>query len=130
MVEGPLGGPRPLVDDKRTVLVLIGVDGPSPPNEVQMSTEETINSNVNQAIRSGGVNIDVNRDTVNLVVEQNPSSEQIQALGDKTLHVQQYGVKTELEEIPQGLINAVHNTVVEEVRSLGFNVVGTKTTVA
>lgn len=130
MPEGPLGGPRPFSNDKRTILVLIGIDGPEPPNDVQLSLQESINTTVNQALIDKGADIEVTRQTVNLTVAENPTREQRNALGPGVLHVQQFDVETELSEVSQGLINAVHNTVVDEVRDLGFNITGTETTIS
>lgn len=130
MPTGPFGRRRPFVSDKRTILVLIGVDGSSPPNNIQLDLENTINSTINKALINAGANIKVTRDTVNLTVEDNPTQQQIDALGGRVIHVQQFDIKTELEEVSQTLVNAVHNTVVDKLTELGFNVEGTKTTVS
>lgn len=130
MSEGPLGGPRPFSKDKRTILVLVGIDGPAPPNNVQLSAQAAVNQTVNQALIDKGADIKITRQTVNLTVQENPSGEQRDALGGATLHVQQYDIKTELEEVSQALVNATHNTVVDEVRNLGFNITGTETTIS
>jgi len=129
MVDGPLGRELRLIDDNKKILVLIGIDGPEPPRDIQISLRETVNTTINQALIDRGADIKPTRETVNLNIEKNPSSRQRDELGGATLHVQQFEIKTELEEVSQGLVNAVHNTVVDEVDNLGFNVVGTKTTV-
>lgn len=130
MPEGPLGGPRPFGKDKRTILVLVGIDGPAPPPDIRLDAQETINTTVNQALINKGADIEVTRQTVNLTVEENPTPEQRQTLGNGVLHVQQYDVKTELEEVSQSLVNATHNTVVDKLNELGFNVTGTETTIS
>lgn len=129
MANGPLGRELILVDDNKSILVLIGIDGPEPPRNVQISLRESINTVINQALIDEGADIKPVRETVNLTIQENPSRRQRDELGGNTLHVQQYEVQTELEEVSQGLVNAVHNTVVEEVDNLGFNIVGTKTKV-
>jgi len=128
MAEGPLGRELRLIDDNKKILVLIGIDGPAPPRDIRISLRETINTKINQALIDMGADINTNRETVNLTVEENPSRRQMQEL-DGPLHVQQFEVKTELKEVSQKLVNAVHNDVVDEVNDLGFNIVGTKTTV-
>jgi len=130
MAEGPLGANRPFVNDKRTILVLVGVDGPEPPNDIQLDLQEVLNQEVNQALINAGADIQITRQTVNLTVNGNPTEEQRSALGPGVLHVQQYDISTELEEVSQGLVNATHNTVVDKVQELGFNITGTKTTVS
>lgn len=129
MTEGPLGGPRPFAREEKTITVLIGVDGREPPNNLQLSAQEVVNTAINQALIDAGADIEVTRQTVNLTVRGNPTQEQINELGPRTQHVQQYDVKTELKEVDQGLINAVHNTVLDEVEDLGFFITGAKTTV-
>lgn len=129
MPRGPLGGPRPFTRDKKTILVLIGANGPAPPDDVQLSAQEVVNAIVNRALIERGAKISLERQTVNLTVSSNPTPEQREAVGPGILHVQQYDISTELEEVSQGLINAIHNTVVEEVENLGFEIEGTKTTV-
>lgn len=129
MVKGPLGREIRLLDDNRKILVLLGIDGPEPPNEVQLSLRESVNTMVNRALIERGGDIDPTRETVNLTINESPTPRQRDELGGATLHVQQFEVKTELEEVPQVLVNAVHNDVVDEVDDLGFNIVGTKTTV-
>lgn len=129
MAKGPLGRELLLIDDNKKILVLIGIDGPEPPNDIQITLESSVNQMINAALIDRGADIDYTRNTVNLTVEPNPSAEQRELLGGATLHVQQYEVKTELDEVTQGLVNAVHNDVVDEVSDLGFNIVGTETKV-
>lgn len=129
MTEGPFGGPRPFISDTKTIIVLLGIDEPAPPNDIQISTEETINTTINKALIDKGANISISRSTVKLTVGENPTREQRETVGPGILHVQQFDIDTELEEISQDLINAVHNTVVEKMNELGYNIVGTKTTV-
>lgn len=129
MTEGPFGGPRPFARKEKTITVLIGVDGREPPNNLQLSAQEVVNTAINQALIDAGADIEVTRQTVNLTVRGNPTQEQINELGPRTQHVQQYDVKTELKEVDQGLVNAVHNTVLDEVEDLGFLITSAKTTV-
>jgi hypothetical protein len=129
MPKGPLGGPRPLTKDKRTVLVLVGIDGPAPPKDLRVNLQETVNTRVNERFINAGANIKATRQTVNLTLSENPTTEQRSALGARTIHVQQFGIKTGMSEVSQGLVNALHNIVVEKVTELGFNIVGTKTTI-
>lgn len=129
MSEGPFGGPRPFIRDKRTIIVLLGIDDTTPPPPVQFDLRESINGTINQTLIDAGANINKTRSTVDLTVNQQPTQEQIDVLGSKTLHVQQYDVKTELNEVSQELVNLIHNTVVERVAELGFNIIGAETTV-
>lgn len=130
MPQGPLGGPRPFTDDNRTILVLIGIDQPEPSNNAQLSLQESVNTTINKALIRRGSGIDLTRQTANLSVEPNLSRQQEDILGASAVHAQQFNIKTELEEVNQRFINAVHNTVVEEVQNAGFNVTGTETTIS
>lgn len=116
-------------DDKKNILVLLGIDGGTPPRDIQTDLEETINRKINIALQKAGADIDTTRQTVKLTVGENPSRQQRDMLGGGTLTVFQFDVKTELDEVTMGLVNAVHNTVVEEVDTLGFNIEGTETKV-
>lgn len=124
MTRGPLGGPRPFANDDKAVLVLIGVDGRQPPNDVLIATETALEVEVNEAF-----NLPPNSHTVTLTTNENPTAHQRDTVGRDVIHVQQYEVKTPWREITQRQINAIHNTVVEKINNLGFNVTGTKTTV-
>lgn len=126
MTEGPFGGPRPFARDKRTVLVLVGVDDTPPPNKVQVNMRESVNREVNQTLIDNGIDVSITRNTVGLVVEQNPTPEQINVLGEQTLHVQQYGIKTQFDKIGYDLAGELMETVGDELRALGFNPVGVK----
>ncbi|EGQ44235.1 MAG: hypothetical protein J07AB43_02940 [Candidatus Nanosalina sp. J07AB43] len=71
---------------------------------------------------------------VNLSVNTDPTADERRSVVEmgtlnKAQYLQQYEVQTKLEEIPQGLINAIHNTVVEIVGDLEYDITGTKTTV-
>lgn len=129
MPEGPLGGPRPFVSDKRTILVLIGFDEAEPPNDVQLRVQEAVNREINKVLIDHGANIKATRQTVNLTVQRNPTPEQRNALGPGILHVEQFDIKTELSEVSMKAVNKIHNLVVDKVNELGFNIVGTETTV-
>lgn len=124
MPEGPLGGPRPFARDRKRVLVLVGIDGPEPPVDVLTSVETLIQDKVNR-----GIGFEMNEASVSVTTSSSPTNEQKEALGPRTIHVQQYEVKTIWEEITQRQINAVHNTVVEIMNDTGFNITGAKTTV-
>lgn len=129
MPEGPLGRELFFADDNKSIIVLVGIDGPEPPTDILVSLEETVNTTVNQALIDAGADINATRETVKLTTNPNPTAEQRDKLGGATLHVQQYDVKTELEEVSMELVNATHNTVVDEVSDLGFNITGTDATV-
>lgn len=121
MGKGPFGGPRPFSRDNKKVLILIGIDGTEPPVDILMSAEELIWNKLN-----GLVDEDF---TVNLSTSSHPTSEQKQALGGSFIHVQQYEITTELEEISQGVVNAIHNEVIDVLNENGFNITDTRTTV-
>lgn len=124
MPEGPFGGPRPFASDEKNVLVLVGIDGPEPPNDVLIATQETIQTKINQAY-----DLPAGTHTVDLTTNDYLTDDQKEAVGSRALHVQQFDVKTPWEEITQEQINAVHNEVVDELNSLGYNITGTRTTV-
>jgi len=116
-------------DDKKNILVLLGIDGGTPPKDIQTDLEEMVNMKINTALKNAGADIDATRQTVKLTVGENPSRKQRDTLGGATLTVFQFDVKTELDEVSMSLVNATHNTIVEQVDSLGFNIEGTETKV-
>lgn len=124
MARGPFGGPRPFASDTKTVIVLVGVDGPEPPNDVLLSTEQVMQDTINDAfgLKHGTLNVSV-------TTNPNPTSEQKDAVGDRALHVEQYDIQTPWEEIAQDEVNMIHNEAVSELNNLGFNITGTRTTV-
>lgn len=129
MVKGPLGRELIFASDNRTIIVLVGIDGPEPPNDVLIATEDVINTSINEALISRGAEISVSRQTVDLTTTDNPSRQQMNKLGQNTLHVQQYDVETELEEVSMVLVNATLNTIVDELSDLDYNITGTDATV-
>lgn len=130
MPEGPAGLPRPFVKDKRTIIILIGLAKPAPAQHIQADARDRVNRTINKILINRGAGIDIDRSTVELTVQQNPTNEQREALGHEISHVQQYDVKTEISEVSQSLVNRIHNTVVDEMSKMDFEIVGTKTTVA
>lgn len=121
MTSGPFGGPRPFTSDEKNVLVLVGIDGQHPPNDILLSLEESVRVSINQDISANF--------GVNLNTQERPSQAQKEALGPRLLYSMQFEVETPWEEISQKHINAIHNEVVGELNELGFNISGTKTTV-
>jgi hypothetical protein len=130
MIGGPFGFRGPFRSDERTILILVGVDGSAPPNSIQLNLQESVNREVNRALIKAGQDISLNTETVNLTVEPNPSKEQRDVLGPNVIHVQQYDIATELEEVSQELVNGAHNTVINKVDQLGFNIADSRTTVS
>jgi hypothetical protein len=130
MGKGPFGGKRPFVSNNKTIIVLLGIDGrPIKERDMRMDLQVLVNQTINQTLIDNGADIKVTRNTVSLTVGENPTKQQKNELGQRTLYVQQYDIQTELEEVSMGLVNAVHNTVIDEVEELGFNITGTSTTV-
>lgn len=129
MANGPFGGPRPFIRDKKTLLVLIGINEPAPPTRDRIEARKSVNRRINQALIDAGATISINKSTVELTVQSNPSSEQRQEFGQEIDHVQQYDIKTELDEISIDFAGRVHNTVVEELNKLNFDITGTSTMV-
>lgn len=130
MSEGPFGGPRPFLSDARSIIVLIGIDGTPPPLDIQISTREVINDTINQALIDRGADIKITRETVELTIGDPPTDEQLDVLGERTQYVQQYDIDTELDEVSQTIVNATHNTVIDKINELGFNITGTRTMVS
>lgn len=124
MARGPLGGPRPFARDTKNVLVLVGIDGPEPPNQILLDIEQLVEDSINKALelKVGALNVSVTSN-------DNPTPDQILALGEKTIHVQQYDVETPWKEITQDQINGVHSEVIKQLNDVGTNITGTKTTV-
>lgn len=124
MARGPFGGPRPFSSNRKTVIVLVGVDGTQPPNQILLDMEQLVQDRINRVL-------DLKPGTLRVAVTSNPNPtpDQILALGSNTLHVQQYDVETPWEEITQDQINGVHNEVIRQLNDVGTNITDTKTTV-
>lgn len=124
MPQGPFGGPRPFSSNRKTVIVLVGVDGTQPPNQILLDMEQLVQDRINRVL-------DLKPGTLRVAVTSNPNPtpDQVLALGPNTLHVQQYDVETPWEEITQDQINGVHNEVIRQLNDVGTNITDTKTTV-
>lgn len=125
MVSGPLGRELILVDDDKNVLVLLGIDGGVVERSRRNVLEDTVESDVIDKANEGHNKF---IKEVNLTVNTDISKPLSQKLNDAR-YLQQYEVQTSLEEMPQPIVNAIHNTVVEVVDDLGYNITGTRTTI-
>lgn len=67
-------------------------------------------------------------DKINLTVGENVTDQQRKELGS-AIYTQQYEVKTKFKKLPQDIINAIHNSTLDTVKDLGFNVTGARTKV-
>lgn len=126
MQKRPSGIPAIFVEDNRLVMILIGLSGSTPSRNVQLSTQEKINFRFNQKLIEKGANIDIERQTVNLTVEDSPSRMQRKKLGPEVIHVQQYDINTGMEDVSQELVELIHNTVVDNVRESEFDITDTE----
>lgn len=115
---------EPFVGTGDKIIVAVGIDGPEPPMRIQRDMREAISTVVNR-----GLDLEVGRGSVKLTIKENPSEEDRRELGGATLHVQQYDIDPGDREVDGELVNATHNSIVERLDELQFNVVGTKTTV-
>lgn len=125
MPEGPFGGPRPFASNRKTVIVLVGIDGPEPPPHILTDMQTLVEDRMNRSLglRLGTLN-------VSLTTRAHPTREEIEAMGDQTiLHLQQYDVETPWKEISREQINNVRQEVVSQLRDTGANVVATRVTV-
>jgi len=104
-----------------TITVIVGVDGSVPPNDLLTDLRESVAMQVNRE-----ADYNINRDTVQLTTQERPTDEQMQILGGRTLHIQTYDITLD-EQIDQAIVNAAHNTVVDKVSQLGFEISGTAT---
>lgn len=114
--------------DDKSIIILLGIDGSTPPRDVRLTLQETVNQTINQALIDRGADIEITRETVHLTISKNPTRQQKELVGN-ALYLQQYDVETDMEEVSQRLVNMVHNTVVDEVEELGFNITGVETKV-
>jgi len=126
MVEGPLGREIRLLNDDKNVLVLLGIAGQIPPRDVRISLETSVELSLLEMQEEGGNDI---IDEVNLTVGENVTKQQRQELGSATTYTQQYEIQTKFKKLPQEVVNAIHNSTIDVVEELGFNVAGAKTTV-
>lgn len=119
--SGPLGGPRPFVKDNRTVMVLIGINGHEPDNNILRDLERLVTMEVSD---------DVSQPiTVNLTTTSQPTPQQKQEWGVPIKHIQQYDVTVPWKKISQKQINGIHNDVMSVISEFSSNIVGTKTEV-
>lgn len=124
MPRGPFGGPRPFASDRKTVLVLVGIDGQTPPSDILLSTEQAVSDNLHNKLRIPHDSL-----SVAVTIEDMPTTQQIEELGQRVQHVQQFDIESPWREISQDHINGIHNDVISTLKGLGYNVEGTKTTV-
>lgn len=124
MPEGPFGGPRPFANDTKSVIILAGVDGREPPNQILLDMEQLVQDSVNREL-----NLDIGTIDVHVTSSSNPSREQRQALGERAIHIQQYDIDTPWEEITQDQINKIHEIVIDQLNDIGVNMTVTRTTV-
>jgi hypothetical protein len=126
MTKGPLGRELILLDDNKKVLVLIGIDGEPIPRNIRLDTESLVETKLREKASEG--NNDFIKE-VNLTVGENVTEQQRRELGKAAIYTQQYEVQTSLEEIPQQIVNAIHNSTIESVENAGFSIAGVKTKV-
>lgn len=126
MVEGPLGREIRLLNDDKKVLVLLGIDGQPIPRDVRIDLQSSVEQSLLVMQEEGGNDI---IDEVNLTVGENVTEQQREELGGATIYTQQYEIQTKFKKLPQDIVNAIHNSTIDAVEDLGFNVTGAKTTV-
>lgn len=126
MVEGPLGREIRLLNDDKKVLVLLGIDGQPIPRDVRIDLQSSVEQSLLVMQEEGGNDI---IDKVNLTVGENVTEQQREQLGGATIYTQQYEIQTKFKKLPQDIVNAIHNSTIDAVEDLGFNVTGAKTTV-
>lgn len=124
MPEGPFGGPRPFAVDRKTVLVLVGIDGPEPPRDVLQSAEQLVEDRINRSL-----GLKLGTLTVAVTSNENPTREQRRVFGGRIQHAQQYDVQTPWKEITKEQIANVEHEVRQQLEDVQFNIVGTETTV-
>lgn len=125
-MKGPLGRELVLLDDNKKVLVLVGIDGEPVPRNVRNDLEYSVEVNLKKQAEEGGNDF---IEEVNLTIGEGVTEEERREIGMATLYKQQYEVQTSLDEISQEAVNAIHNSVLDAVEELGFNVAGVKTKV-
>lgn len=124
MVEGPFGGPRPFASDRKTVIVLAGIDGELPPPDIRVNLQQLMEDRINRAF-----DLELGSLSVALTTNRNPSRQQKELLGMRTLHLQQYDVETPWKEITKEKVSNIEFEVKDQIRDMNFNLVGTQTTV-
>lgn len=125
MAEGPLGRQIRLLDDEKKVLVLLGIDGQSIPRDIRIDLQSSVKQSLLTMQEEGGNDI---IDEINLTVGENVTDPQRKELGSAT-YTQQYEVKTKFKKLPQDIVNAIHNSTLDTVKDLGFNVTRARTKV-
>jgi hypothetical protein len=126
MVEGPLGRQIRLLNDEKNVLVLLGIDGSIPPRDLRINLETSVELSLLEMQEEGGNDV---IDEVNLTVGENVTKQQRQELRGATIYTQQYEIQTKFKKLPQEVVNAIHNSTIDAVEKLAFNVTGAKTKV-
>lgn len=129
MTNGPLGRELFFFDDNKNVIVVAGIDGPEPPNEILVSIREVINSKL-IALLSERTSADLNPSMDIVTVSSTGMlTEEQQARFSRALHLLQLDIKTGLEEIDTDLVMMMEDSITDELDNLGLNVEGSQSKV-
>jgi hypothetical protein len=106
----------------KILTVIVGIDGTPPPREIQLDMRESLNIKVNDT-----AGYSQTRDSVTLTVDENPTRDERGFIGEHTQYLAKFDIELKDTELNQDIVNAAHNTVVDLMKDLGFNVTGTAT---
>jgi len=104
-----------------TVTVIVGIDGSAPPREIREDLRELILEEV-------GVAFDMDADRVVLNVIKNTTKSQRDVIGKRALYAYQVDVNIGDRDEAK-FMNMVHNSVVNVIDDVGFNITGTATVI-
>lgn len=97
-------------------VVLIGIDGSIPPNQILRNCMNTVQDQIVSEL-------DLEIDNVHIDIQSKKADKkQKSALGYKTIHVQQYDIGMDSSLDPQ----TIESLVTKTLENLGFTVTGTK----
>lgn len=99
-------------------IVLVGIDGTEPPKQIIRNCQNAIKSDI-----ADSFNLSLDDVYIRGGSEESDDN-QMDKLGDKTIHIQQYDIGMKIDGTYS--INNIENIVRERLEGLGFNTTGTE----
>lgn len=120
-----IGSQEPFVDLGDNIIVALGMEEHKPHTPLQKKLQNEITREINEA---AGLNI--TRPSVALTVKDDVTQRDKHTFGMETNHIQQYDFDLGEREITGGLVDGVHNHLVDRLRASGYTITGTETTIS
>lgn len=104
----------------RTVIILMGIDGQEPDNDVAMAIQDLVQRQLNKLF-----DLPLGTMKVFLTTNSRPTRKHKEDLGERTLYLMQFDVVTPWREVSINTARDIEARVVLEVLRMDLNVVGT-----